>query len=75
MLSRFKSEKKKNRKIIIVVEYLAREIKHRTDCDIGISLSPSNGVSDSRSCGSNKGVRRSLLPLCGNMLVYLLNCF
>lgn len=32
--------------MIIVVEYLARQIKHRTNYNIRISVSPSNNLSD-----------------------------
>ena len=61
--------------MIIVVEYLAREIKHRKSCDIRIFVFPSNGLNDSRSRGCNKGIRRSPLLLCGDRLIYLVNCF
>lgn len=61
--------------MIIVVEYLAREFKQRKSYDIRIFISPSNGLSDSRSCGCNKGIRRSPLLLCGDRPIYLVNCF
>lgn len=57
--------------MITIVEYLAREIKNRTYCDIRISVSPSNSLSESRSCGYNKRIRPPL-PLCGDKSIWLI---